>query len=96
MNCKHWNPFGGCFLKYEKTDKIKRKKLLRIAQGLEPIEYHEKIPPEPPQELRYKNKSTFYRKGNSCEWYKFHLLNSIFNNLDAVINKIDDIIHKQT
>lgn len=94
INCKHWNIFGGCFLSCKENEKIERKKLIRIAKGLEPLDNLERIPPKPPEELQFKDKSTFYRKDDSCEWYKFSLLQSTFNNLDAFINKIDDIISK--
>ena len=83
INCKYWNIYVGCVLSSQKEEELDSLKYKNMAYNKDiSIE----MPPKIPSEYNLGEASKFFRKGKTCKWYKFSLLNSIMNKLDALIN----------
>ena len=82
IDCKYWNTIVGCILVSQKN-----KEKMNLKDTAYGINREVKMPPKVPEELLFKEKSLFFRKGDFCEWHKFSVESFIMNRLDYFINR---------
>ena len=82
LHCKYWNPSGGCFLYFLKEQEKMKAEMKHSACNDTSESKIFVMPPKAPQEdISGKDVSTFYKKDGKCKWYKFNLIDAIFNRL---------------